>query len=70
MDQSKDLTVRDYLRPVLRFKWAILAIVLAVGAITYTKSNGEPRIYESSTRVLLTGDNSVVGSASVLTTGP
>lgn len=68
MDQSKDLSLRDYLRPVLRLKWVIAAIVLFATGASYGYESHKPKVYNSSTTVLLLGDTSVTGqTASVLT---
>jgi non-specific protein-tyrosine kinase len=41
----------DYLRPVWRFKWFALLIVVVATAATYMYTNREPKKYESSTQL-------------------
>jgi Mrp family chromosome partitioning ATPase/capsular polysaccharide biosynthesis protein len=45
--------LRDYLAPVWRFKWIILALALTVTLATYLYYDGKPKIYQSSTDIYL-----------------
>jgi Mrp family chromosome partitioning ATPase len=53
VDATEKLDPQDYLAPVWRFKWIILAIALAVAAATYAYYQGKPKVYESSTQIYL-----------------
>jgi Mrp family chromosome partitioning ATPase/capsular polysaccharide biosynthesis protein len=52
-DTTEKLNLQDYLAPVWRFKWMILALALAVAAATYAYYHGKPPVYESSTNLFL-----------------
>jgi tyrosine-protein kinase len=45
--------LQDYLAPVWRFKWIILALAFAVALATYFYYDSKPRTYESSTDIYL-----------------
>jgi succinoglycan biosynthesis transport protein ExoP len=45
--------LRDYLAPVWRFKWIILALAIAVTAATYAYYDQKPKAYKSSTDLYL-----------------
>jgi succinoglycan biosynthesis transport protein ExoP len=45
--------LRDYLAPVWRYKWIVLALALAVALATYLYYDGEPQTYTSSTDIYL-----------------
>lgn len=62
-----DVTVRDYLRPLFRRRWMVIAIVVLCTAATYSYYQDQPKEYESSTRILLGGGgNPLDQSAGVL----
>jgi Mrp family chromosome partitioning ATPase/capsular polysaccharide biosynthesis protein len=52
-EQVETPNLQDYLAPVWRFKWAILALALAVALVTYFHYDSQPRTYESSTDIYL-----------------
>jgi polysaccharide biosynthesis transport protein len=52
--------LRDYLAPVWRYKWLILALAISVATATYLYYAGKPKIYESSTDIYL-GTSGVEG---------
>jgi Mrp family chromosome partitioning ATPase/capsular polysaccharide biosynthesis protein len=56
--------LRDYLVPVWRHKWAVLALVLVVTAGTYWHYNREPRRYSAQTDIYLN-----TSQASAIVTG-
>jgi polysaccharide biosynthesis transport protein len=45
--------LRDYLAPVWRYKWIVLALALTVAVATYLHYDGKPRTYTSSTDIYL-----------------
>jgi polysaccharide biosynthesis transport protein len=45
--------LRDYLAPVWRYKWLVLALALVVALATYRYYDGKPRTYTSSTDIYL-----------------
>jgi polysaccharide biosynthesis transport protein len=51
MAESTDLTPLDYLRPVWRFKWLVLLVVLIAAAATYEYYSHKTKIYEASTQL-------------------
>ena len=77
-----ELTVLDYLRPVWRFRFAVVAIVVLAAAATYIYTNREARVYETSTNLyvgqsqlqqiinpaVILSSRSVADEASLLTT--
>jgi Mrp family chromosome partitioning ATPase/capsular polysaccharide biosynthesis protein len=52
-DATEKLNLQDYLAPVSRFKWIVLALAVGVAAATYVHYHGRPRVYESSTNIYL-----------------
>src|SRR5262249_30205948 len=52
-DATEKLDLRDYLAPVWRFKWLILALALAVAAGTYVYYHRQPPGYQASTSIYL-----------------
>jgi len=59
----------DYLRPVWRFKWAALAIVIVATAATYVYFDHKPRTYEASTQ-LYVGQSDINSLLSSQTANP
>ena len=49
--QPEELDLRSYLRPLLRRKWIILAIVILAAAGTYFLSSRQPKQYSASTKL-------------------
>jgi uncharacterized protein involved in exopolysaccharide biosynthesis len=52
-DATEKLNLQDYLAPVRRFRWIILALAVIVAAGTYFYYHRKPPVYESSTNVYL-----------------
>src|SRR5438874_333454 len=52
-DATEKLDLRDYLAPVWRFRWIILALALMVAAATYVYYHRKPPVFESSTAIYL-----------------
>jgi polysaccharide biosynthesis transport protein len=48
-DAGGSLTVLDYLRPVWRFRWIVLIVVVLAAAATYFVTNRETKVYQTST---------------------
>ena len=62
-----DATIRDYLRPLWRRRWMVIAIVVLCTAATYSYYNNQPKDYEAATRILLgSGGNPLDQSGGVL----
>jgi Mrp family chromosome partitioning ATPase/capsular polysaccharide biosynthesis protein len=59
-DAAEVLDLRDYLAPVWRFTWIILALALVVAVATYLHYGGKPDTYQSSTDIYL-GTSGVEG---------
>jgi uncharacterized protein involved in exopolysaccharide biosynthesis len=55
--QPETLDLGAYLRPVLRWKWLILAIAIAAAAGTYALTAREPKTYVTSTLLYVTNAN-------------
>jgi receptor protein-tyrosine kinase len=47
------LTVGDYLRPLWRFKWIALAVIVFVSGATYKYYDGQPRVYSAFSEIYL-----------------
>jgi Mrp family chromosome partitioning ATPase len=54
----------DYLRPVWRFRWAALAMVIVASSATYAYFNRQPRTYQASTQLYVgqSDINSLLGA--------
>jgi tyrosine-protein kinase len=52
-DAAEELDLRDYLAPVWRFKWIILALALLIALAAYVHYSRKPDIYQSSTDIYL-----------------
>jgi tyrosine-protein kinase len=52
-EQAEKSDLQDYLAPVWRYKWIILALALTVAVATYLHYEDEPKMYQSSTDVYL-----------------
>jgi capsular exopolysaccharide synthesis family protein len=53
MADSPELSPLDYLRPVWRFKWIVLVVVLVAAAATYEYYDHKPKIYAASTQLFV-----------------
>jgi Mrp family chromosome partitioning ATPase/capsular polysaccharide biosynthesis protein len=53
VDPTNAPDLRDYLAPVWRFKWVILALALTVAVATYLHYDGKPKAYQSTTTIYL-----------------
>src|ERR1700748_3386915 len=51
MQADNQLTFFDYVRPVWRFKYAIVLLVVAAAAVTYVLTNRQTKTYEGSTTI-------------------
>jgi capsular exopolysaccharide synthesis family protein len=52
--QPEVLQLRDYLRPIVQRKWLVLLIVLLATGGVYAYYAHKPKVYEASTKVLIT----------------
>jgi Mrp family chromosome partitioning ATPase/capsular polysaccharide biosynthesis protein len=51
--QSNPLSLQRYIRPIWRFKWMTLAVVIGVTAGSYYYAQRKPKQYRATTRVIL-----------------
>lgn len=61
--QADTAHLRDYLRPLLRWKWLILALVVATTLGTYAYYAAQDKVYKAATRLLVTGGSSPLDPA-------
>ncbi len=52
-DATEKFNLQDYLAPVRRFKWIVLALAVIVAAGTYLYYHRKPPVYEASTNIYL-----------------
>jgi non-specific protein-tyrosine kinase len=60
-DATTELTLLDYVRPVLSRWWLILGLVVVVTAGTYAYYDRQPKVFETSTRLFSDSSNQNTG---------
>ena len=53
----QELNARDFLRPIIRRGWFIVAFVVLATVLTYTYYDHQPKIYQASTKLLITASS-------------
>lgn len=73
-EAAESVDVRDYLRPIWRYKWLVVLLVIVATAVVYAKQSRLPQEFAASTRVyvglptasqILGGTGSIVGDRNV-----
>src|SRR3954452_23403333 len=68
MDQaSRNLTLSDYLAPIIARRWLILGVVMFLSAASYAYNDRRQKVYETSTKLYVAQEgNAIVGSTGSL----